>query len=54
MATLAPNETISVAFPENIMSFLKRRAERDHLTIQQTLIAIILCVMKKEKFEVAP
>jgi len=49
MGTLAPHKKISVAFPENITSFLNRRAKRDHLSVPQTLTAIIAGVMEDEE-----
>jgi len=51
MTTLAPYEKISVAFPENVTSFLNRRAERDRLSIPGTLTTLIVGIMKKEEEE---
>ena len=52
MTTLAPYEPISVAFPENVTSYLNRRAERDHLSIPGTLTTLIVGIMEKEEDEI--
>ena len=49
MATLAPQKEFNVAFPENVTAFLYRRAKRDHLSVPQTLTAILTGVMEDEK-----
>jgi len=52
MVTLAAKEKMSVAFPQDITAFLKRRAKRDHLSIPQTLTAIVASAMGDEEDEI--
>ena len=51
MATLALDEPISVAFPRDITVFLNRRAERDRLSIPQTVTTMIAGIMAEEELE---
>ena len=51
MATLAPYETINVAFPQDITAFLNRRAERERLSIPQTLTVILAGIMANHEDE---
>jgi len=51
MTALALEEPISVAFPRDIAAFLNRRAERDRLSIPQTLTVILAGVMEEDDLE---
>jgi hypothetical protein len=52
MVTLAPQERITVAFPENITSFLNRRAKRDNVSVPNVLTTIIAGVMEDEEDDI--
>ena len=46
MAALTLDEPISVAFPRDITAFLNRRAERERLSIPQTLTFMVAGIME--------
>ena len=53
MLTLTP-QSISVTLPGDVSDFLSKRAERNKMSLPETILAIVMDTMEDEEDEISP